>query len=176
MTVWLENMDNILVFIWWIILFILIFPLLMLIFYTSMLWIKRIKGIPGYILASSKKSNEKKRIKIFIVLVLLHSIIAYFLFLNPFIISIRREYLTKTFKSWEIIKSNLLEDKNFVVIGKKDDFITFFEVEEKGDTLIINKKILLAVQPEYIIDRKYKTFKNIEVIYREEMVTSNKKG
>lgn len=176
MTVWLENMDNILVFIWWIILFILIFPLLMLIFYTSMLWIKRIKGIPGYILVSSKKSNEKKRIKIFIVLVLLHSVIAYFLFLNPFIISIRREYLTKTFKNWEIIKSNLLEDKNFVVIGKKDDFITFFEVEEKGDTLIINKKTLLAVQPQYIIDRKYKTFKNIEVIYRKEMVTSNKKG
>ena len=171
MTVWLENMDNILVFIWWIILFILIFPLLllMLIFYTSMLWIKRIKGIPGYILVSSKKSNEKKRIKIFIVLVLLHSVIAYFLFLNPFIISIRREYLTKTFKNWEIIKSNLLEDKNFVVIGKKDDFITFFEVEEKGDTLIINKKTLLAVQPQYIIDRKYKTFKNIEVIYREEI-------
>jgi len=176
MTVWLENMDNILVFIWWIILFILIFPLLMLIFYTSMLWIKRIKGIPGYILVSSKKSNEKKRIKIFIVLVLLHSVIAYFLFLNPFIISIRREYLTKTFKNWEIIKSNLLEDKNFVVIGKKDDFITFCEVEEKGDTLIINKKTLLAVQPQYIIDRKYKTFKNIEVIYRKEMVTSNKKG
>ena len=169
MTVRLENMDNILVFIWWIILFILIFPLLMLIFYTSMLWIKRIKGIPGYILVSSKKSNEKKRIKIFIVLVLLHSVIAYFLFLNPFIISIRREYLTKTFKNWEIIKSNLLEDKNFVVIGKKDDFITFFEVEEKGDTLIINKKTLLAVQPQYIIDRKYKTFKNIEVIYREEI-------
>ena len=169
MTVWLENMDNILVFIWWIILFILIFPLLMLIFYTSMLWIKRIKGIPGYILVSSKKSNEKKRIKIFIVLVLLHSVIAYFLFLNPFIISIRREYLTKTFKNWEIIKSNLLKDKNFVVIGKKDDFITFFEVEEKGDTLIINKKTLLAVQPQYIIDRKYKTFKNIEVIYREEI-------
>ena len=169
MTVWLENMDNILVFIWWIILFILIFPLLMLIFYTSMLWIKRIKRIPGYILVSSKKSNEKKRIKIFIVLVLLHSVIAYFLFLNPFIISIRREYLTKTFKNWEIIKSNLLEDKNFVVIGKKDDFITFFEVEEKGDTLIINKKTLLAVQPQYIIDRKYKTFKNIEVIYREEI-------
>ena len=169
MTVWLENMDNILVFIWWIILFILIFPLLMLIFYTSMLWIKRIKGIPGYILVSSKKSNEKKRIEIFIVLVLLHSVIAYFLFLNPFIISIRREYLTKTFKNWEIIKSNLLEDKNFVVIGKKDDFITFFEVEEKGDTLIINKKTLLAVQPQYIIDRKYKTFKNIEVIYREEI-------
>ena len=168
MTVWLENMDNILVFIWWIILFILIFPLLMLIFYTSMLWIKRIKGIPGYILVSSKKSNEKKRIKIFIVLVLLHSVIAYFLFLNPFIISIRREYLTKTFKNWEIIKSNLLEDKNFVVIGKKDDFITFFEVEEKGDTLIINKKTLLAVQPQYITDRKYKTFKNIVVIYREE--------
>ena len=168
MTVWLENMDNILVFIWWIILFILIFPLLMLIFYTSMLWIKRIKGIPGYILVSSKKSNEKKRIKIFIVLVLLHSVIAYFLFLNPFIISIRREYLTKTFKNWEIIKSNLLENKNFVVIGKKDNFITFFEVEEKGDTLIINKKKLLAVQTQYITDRKYKTFKNIVVIYREE--------
>ena len=33
-------------------------------------------------------------------------------------------------------KSNLLGDKNFVVIGKKDDFITFFEVEEKEDTLI----------------------------------------
>lgn len=72
------------------------------------------------------------------VLALFHSIIAYFLFLNPFIISIRREYLTKTFKNWEIIKSNLLGDKNFVVIGKKDDFITFFGVEEKEDTLVIN--------------------------------------
>lgn len=102
------------------------------------------------------------------VLALFHSIIAYFLFLNPFIISIRREYLTKTFKNWEIIKSNLLENKNFVVIGKKDNFITFFEVEEKGDTLIINKKKLLAVQIQYITDRKYKTFKNIVVIYREE--------
>ena len=145
--VWLESMDNILVFIWWIILFILIFPLLMLIFYTSMLWIKRIKKIPGYILVSSTKKV---------------------LFLNPFVISIRREYLIKTFKNWEIIKSNLLGDKNFVVIGKKDDFITFFEVEEKEDTLIINKKQLLAVQPQYITDRKYKTFKNIVVIYREE--------
>ena len=65
-------------------------------------------------------------------------------------------------------KSNLLENKNFVVIGKKDNFITFFEVEEKGDTLIINKKKLLAVQTQYITDRKYKTFKNIVVIYREE--------
>ena len=116
------------------------------------------------------------------VLALFHSIIAYFLFLNPFIISIRREYLTKTFKNWEIIKSNLLGDKNFVVRGKKDDFITFFEVEEKEDTLVINKKQLLAVQPQYITDRKYKTFKNIEVIYREEiqkreeMVRSNKKS
>lgn len=32
-----------------------------------------------------------------------------------------------------------------------------------------NHEILLAVQPQYIIDRKYKTFKNIEVIYREEI-------
>ena len=92
MTAWIESMDNILVFIWWIILFILIFPLLMLIFYTSMLWIKRIKKMPGYILVSStKKSNEKKRIKarikIFMVLVFFHSIIAYFLFLNPFFLA-----------------------------------------------------------------------------------------
>ena len=170
--IWLKSMDNILVFIWWIILFILIFPLLMLTFYIIVLWIKRIERIPGYILVSSSKKSDvkiKKRIKIFMVLALFHSIIAYFLFLNPFIISIRREYLTKTFKNWEIIKSNLLEDKNFVVIGKKDDFITFFEVEEKGDTLIINKKQLLAVQPQYITDRKYKTFKNIVVIYREDI-------
>ena len=115
----------------------------MLIFYIIMLWIKRIERIPGYILVSSSKESDvkkriKKRIKIFMVLALFHSIIAYFLFLNPFIISIRREYLTKTFKNWEIIKSNLLGDKNFVVIGKKDDFITFFGVEEKEDTLVIN--------------------------------------
>ena len=172
--VWLKSMDNILVFIWCITLLILIFPLLMLIFYIIMLWIKRIERIPGYILVSSSKESDvkkriKKRIKIFMVLVLFHSIIAYFLFLNPFIISIRREYLTKTFKNWEIIKSNLLEDKNFVVIGKKDEFITFFEVEEKEDTLVINKKQLLAVQPQYITDRKYKTFKNIVVIYREDI-------
>ena len=166
MTVWLENMDNILVFIWWIILFILIFPLLMLIFYTSMLWIKRIKGIPGYILVSSKKSNEKKRIKIFIVLVLLHSVIAYFLFLNPFIISIRREYLTKTFKNWEIIKSNLLEDKNFVVIGKKDDFITFFEVEEKGEYYIIFKIVLNNFLERYFIKTYYETGPIFEVKYK----------
>ena len=98
MTAWIESIDdNILVFIWWIILFILIFPLLMLIFYTSMLWIKRIKKIPGYILVSSTKKVTKKRIetriKIFMVLVFIHSIIAYFLFLNPFVISISREYL-----------------------------------------------------------------------------------
>ena len=31
------------------------------------------------------------------------------------------------------------------------------------------RKDMLAVQPQYIIDRKYKTFKNIEVIYREEI-------
>ena len=53
-------MDNILVFIWWIILFILIFPLLILIFYTSMLWIKKIKKMPGYILVSSTKKNKKQ--------------------------------------------------------------------------------------------------------------------
>lgn len=62
--VWLKSMDNILVFIWWITLFILIFPLLMLIFYIIVLWIKRIERISGYILvSSSKKSDVKKRIK-----------------------------------------------------------------------------------------------------------------
>lgn len=62
--VWLKSMDNILVFIWWITLFILIFPLLMLIFYIIVLWIKRIERISGYILVSgSKKSDVKKRIK-----------------------------------------------------------------------------------------------------------------
>lgn len=167
MTAWIESMDNILVFIWWIILFILIFPLLILIFYTSMLWIKKIKKMPGYILVSStKKSNEKKRIKarikIFMVLVFFHSIIAYFLFLNPFVISIRREYLIKTFKSWEIVK---FEDKSFAVVGKKGSFVTLFEVEEKEDTLIINKNEFIGVFPKYITDRKYKTFKNIVVVY-----------
>ena len=167
MTAWIESIDdNILVFIWWIILFILIFPLLMLIFYTSMLWIKRIKKIPGYILVSSTKKVTKKRIetiiKIFMVLVLIHSIIAYFLFLNPFVISIRREYLIKTFKNWEIVK---FEDKSFAVVGKKGGFVTLFEVEEKEDTLIINKNELIGVLPQYITDRKYKTFKNIVVVY-----------
>ena len=47
-------------------------------------------------------------------------------------------------------KSNLLGDKNFIVIGKKDDFITFFRLKK-------------------ITDRKYKTFKNIVVIYREDI-------
>ena len=167
MTAWIESIDdNILVFIWWIILFILIFPLLMLIFYTSMLWIKRIKKIPGYILVSSTKKVTKKRIetriKIFMILVFIHSIIAYFLFLNPFVISIRREYLIKTFKNWEIVK---IEDKSFAVVGKTGGFVTLFEVEEKEDTLIINKNELIGVLPQYITDRKYKTFKNIVVVY-----------
>lgn len=96
------------------------------------------------------------------ILVFIHSIIAYFLFLNPFVISIRREYLIKTFKNWEIVK---FEDKSFAVVGKKGGFVTLFEVEEKEDTLIINKNELIGVLPQYITDRKYKTFKNIVVVY-----------
>ena len=160
--IWLESIENILVVMWWIGLFILIYPLLMLVFYIVMLLIKMIKrkkwNLVYDLISGTKKSDEEKtiksRIKSFIFLTLFHSIIAYSLF------------LTKTFKDWEIIK---YEDKTYAVIGKTKiydiDFITLFEVEEKEDTLVINKNNWLGVQPKYIIDRKYKTFKNIVVTY-----------
>lgn len=172
--IWLESIENILVVMWWIGLFILIYPLLMLVFYIVMLLIKIIKrkkrNLVYDLISGTKKSDEEKtiksRIKSFIFLTLFHSIIAYSLFLTSIGVSIRREYLTKTFKDWEIIK---YEDKTYAVIGKTKiydiDFITLFEVEEKEDTLVINKNNWLGVQPKYIIDRKYKTFKNIVVTY-----------
>ena len=51
--------------------------------------------------------------------------------------------------------------------GKEETFevIGVFEVEEKEDTLIINKNEFIGVFPKYITDRKYKTFKNIVVVY-----------
>lgn len=170
----LESIENILVVMWWIGLFILIYPLLMLVFYIIMLLIKMIKrkkqNLVYDLVSGTKKGDEEKtiktRIKSFIFLTLFHSIVAYFLFLTSIGVSIRREYLTKTFKDWEIIK---YENKTYAVIGKTKiysvDFVTLFEVEEKEDTLVINKHNWLGVQPKYIIDRKYKTFKNIVVTY-----------
>ena len=40
---------------------------------------------------------------------------------------------------------------SFKEFTRKMKLLTNFEVEEKRDTLIINKKTLLAVQPQYII-------------------------
>lgn len=61
--IWLKSMDNILVFIWWITLFILIFPLLMLTFYIIVLWIKRTERIPGYFIKTYYETGPVFEIK-----------------------------------------------------------------------------------------------------------------
>ncbi len=75
----------------------------------------------------------------------------------------RRLYFTKAFKKWEIVKFED-EDKSYAVIGTNKHFTDVFEIEEKGNMLIIDKDKQYGFNPNYISERSYRSFEDIKVV------------
>ena len=75
----------------------------------------------------------------------------------------RRLYFTKAFKKWEIVKFED-EDKSYAVIGTNKHFTDVFEIEEKGNMLIIDKDKQYGFNPDYISERSYRSFEDIKVV------------
>ena len=75
----------------------------------------------------------------------------------------RRLYFTKAFKRWEIVKFEG-EDKSYAVIGTNKHFTDVFEIEEKGNMLIIDKDKQYGFNPDYISERSYRSFEDIKVV------------
>ena len=75
----------------------------------------------------------------------------------------RRLYFTKAFKRWEIVKFED-EDKSYAVIGTNKHFTDVFEIEEKGNMLIIDKDKQYGFNPDYISERSYRSFEDIKVV------------
>ena len=75
----------------------------------------------------------------------------------------RRLYFTKAFKRWEIVKFEG-EDKSYAVIGTNKHFTDVFEIEEKGNMLIIDKDKQYGFNPNYISERSYRSFEDIRII------------
>lgn len=75
----------------------------------------------------------------------------------------RRLYFTKAFKKWEIVKIES-EDKSYAVIGTNKHFTDVFEIEEKGNMLIIDKDKQYGFNPNYISERSYRSFEDIRII------------
>ncbi|MEJ6456236.1 hypothetical protein LH399_13870 [Fusobacterium nucleatum] len=75
----------------------------------------------------------------------------------------RRLYFTKAFKKWEIVKIEG-KDKSYAVIGTNKYFTDVFEIEEKGNMLIIDKDKQYGFNPDYISERSYRSFEDIKVV------------
>ena len=150
--VWIDSLESILVFVGWLVLCVIILnPIIMICLYK----IEKLR-----IKFNLSKDGTIKSVILWIIYALIVIFLVFFVEKGEYY---RRLYFTKAFKRWEIIKFED-EDKSYAVIGKNKHFTDVFEIEEKGNMLIIDKDKQYGFNPDYISERSYRSFEDIKVV------------
>lgn len=150
--VWIDSLESILVFVGWLVLCVIILnPIIMICLYK----IEKLR-----IKFNLSKDGTIKSVILWIIYALIVIFLVFFVEKGEYY---RRLYFTKAFKRWEIIKFED-EDKSYAVIGTNKHFTNVFEIEEKGNMLIIDKDKQYGFNPDYISERSYRSFEDIKVV------------
>ena len=150
--VWIDSLESILVFVGWLVLCVIILnPIIMICLY---------KIEKSRIKFNLSKDGTIKSVILWIIYALIVIFLVFFVEKGEYY---RRLYFTKAFKRWEIIKFED-EDKSYAVIGTNKHFTDVFEIEEKGNMLIIDKDKQYGFNPDYISERSYRSFEDIKVV------------
>ena len=150
--VWIDSLESILVFVGWLVLCVIILnPIIMICLYK----IEKLR-----IKFNLSKDGTIKSVILWTIYALIVIFLVFFVEKGEYY---RRLYFTKAFKRWEIIKFED-EDKSYAVIGTNKHFTDVFEIEEKGNMLIIDKDKQCGFDPSYISEINYRSFENIKVI------------
>lgn len=150
--VWIDSLESILVFVGWLVLCVIILnPIIIICLYKVEKF--RIKF-------NLSKDGTIKSVILWTIYALIVIFLVFFVEKGEYY---RRLYFTKAFKRWEIVKIEG-EDKSYAVIGTNKYFVDVFEIEEKGDALVINKDAQYGYNPDYILEKSYKTFEDIRVV------------
>ena len=150
--VWIDSLESILVFVGWLVLCVIILnPIIMICLYK----IEKLR-----IKFNLSKDGTIKSVILWIIYALIVIFLVFFVEKGEYY---RRLYFTKAFKRWEIIKFED-EDKSYAVIGTNKHFTDVFEIEEKGNMLIIDKDKQYGFNPDYISERSYRSFEDIKVV------------
>ena len=152
--VWIDGLENILVFVGWVFLCVIILnPIIVVCLYKVEKF--RIKF-------NLSKEGTIKSVILWTIYALIVIFLVFFVEKGEYY---RRLYFTKAFKKWEIVKIEG-EGKSYAVIGIGADkyFVEVFEIEEKGNMLIIDKDKQYGFNPDYISERNYRSFEDIKVV------------
>ena len=150
--VWIDSLENILVFVGWMFLCVIVLnPIIIICLYKVEKF--RIKF-------KLSKEGTIKSVILWTIYALMVIFLVFFVEKGEYY---RRLYFTKAFKKWEIVKIEG-EDKSYAVIGTDNYFIDVFEIEEKENRLIIDKDKQYGFNPNYISERSYRSFEDIKVV------------
>lgn len=148
----IDSLENILVFVGWMFLCVIVLnPIIIICLYK----VEKFK-----IKFNLSKEGTIKSVILWTIYVLMVIFLVFFVEKGEYY---RRLYFTKAFKKWEIVKIEG-EDKSYAVIGTNKHFTDVFEIEEKGNMLIIDKDKKYGFNPDYISERGYRSFEDIKVV------------
>ena len=150
--VWIDSLESILVLVGWMFLGVIILnPIIMICLYKVEKFRRKF---------NLTKDGTIKSVIIWTIFALMAIFLVFFVEKGEYY---RRLYFTKAFKKWEIVKIEG-EDKSYAVIGTNKHFTDVFEIEEKGNMLIIDKDKKYGFNPDYISERSYRSFEDIRII------------
>ncbi len=150
--VWIDSLESILVLVGWMFLGVIILnPIIMICLYKVEKFRRKF---------NLTKDGTIKSVIIWTIFALMAIFLVFFVEKGEYY---RRLYFTKAFKKWEIVKIEG-EDKSYAVIGTNKYFTDVFEIEEKGNMLIIDKDKQYGFNPNYISERSYRSFEDIRII------------
>ena len=150
--VWIDSLESILVLVGWMFLGVIILnPIIMICLYKVEKFRRKF---------NLTKDGTIKSVIIWTIFALMAIFLVFFVEKGEYY---RRLYFTKAFKKWEIVKIES-EDKSYAVIGTNKHFTDVFEIEEKGNMLIIDKDKQYGFNPNYISERSYRSFEDIRII------------
>ena len=150
--VWIDSLESILVLVGWMFLGVIILnPIIMICLYKIEKFRRKF---------NLTKDGTIKSVIIWTIYALMVIFLVFFVEKGEYY---RRLYFTKAFKKWEIVKIEG-EDKSYAVIGTNKHFTDVFEIEEKGNMLIIDKDKQYGFNPNYISERSYRSFEDIRII------------
>ena len=150
--VWIDSLESILVLVGWMFLGVIILnPIIMICLYKVEKFRRKF---------NLTKDGTIKSVIIWTIFALMAIFLVFFVEKGEYY---RRLYFTKAFKKWEIVKIEG-EHKSYAVIGTNKHFTDVFEIEEKGNMLIIDKDKKYGFNPDYISERSYRSFEDIRII------------
>ena len=150
--VWIDSLESILVFVGWMFLCVIVLnPIITICLY---------KVEKCRIKFKLSKEGTIKSVILWTIYALMVIFLVFFVEKGEYY---RRLYFTKAFKKWEIVKIEG-EDKSYAVIGTNKHFTDVFEIEEKGNMLIIDKDKQYGFNPNYISERGYRSFEGIRIV------------